>query len=420
MKGPWDIIEALANPRGISEKDRARAVDRARISLARAGGFFPYFRTIEEATSREVRIDGEWKLVLGSNNYLGLTHHPRVVEAAERALKRYGTGSTGSRLLNGTFDLHEELEARLADFLGKEDAVVCSAGYLTNLATLSAVPGRGGHVLLDRLDHASLLDAARLSHASTVRYPHADPSGLARALAGLEGEGGRRLVVTDGVFSMDGSVPDLGALLDAADEGGAELMVDDAHGIGVMGPEGRGTCHAQGVEDRVSLIMATFSKSLASIGGVVAGSKDDCWEIRHRARPFIFTASAPPSTLATVLAALDVMAEEPERRERLWTLTRRLREGLGDAEFDLGGTETHVIPVHADGVTRLGRFWRRLFRDGIFTQAVVPPAVPPDGIRLRLSVTPDHTDEDIDRVLDAFRKHGRAVGIVGSGPPGAP
>lgn len=412
MKGPWKLFEALTDPRGISERDRARTVDRARILAARTAGFFPYFRAVEGATAREVRVDGEWKLVLGSNNYLGLTHHPRVLEAARDALATYGTGATGSRLLNGTFDLHEELEERLARLLGKEDAVVCSAGYITNLATLSGVLGRHDHVLLDRLNHASLVDAARLSRAAVRRYPHDDLSGLRRALDGLAGRDGRKLVVTDGVFSMDGSVADLRGVVDAAGEAGAGVMVDDAHGLGVMGPEGRGTPHAQGVQDRVCLIMATFSKSLASIGGVVAGSRDDCWEIRHRARPFIFTAAAPPSALAVVRAALDVMEEEPERRERLWTSSRRLRDGLADAGYDVGSSRTHVIPVFAPGVTRLGRLWKRLFRDGIFTQAVIPPAVPPDGIRLRLSVTPDHTDEDLERVVEAFRHHGKALGIV--------
>jgi 8-amino-7-oxononanoate synthase len=412
MTKPWRILEELADPRGVTDRGRARTMDKARIMVARAGGFFPYFRTVEEATPREVRIDGEWRLVLGSNNYLGLTHHPRVLEAATEALRRYGTGSTGSRLLNGTFDLHEELESRLADLLGQEDAVVCSAGYLTNLATLAAVLTRGDHVLMDRLNHASLIDAARLSHALVHRYPHNDADGVARTLDGIEGDEGRRLVVTDGVFSMDGSVADLPAILDAAEERGGEVMVDDAHGLGVMGPGGRGTAHAFGVEDRVSLIMATFSKSLASIGGVIAGSKDDCWEIRHRARPFIFTASAPPSALATVRAALDVMEEEPERRERLWQLTGRLREGLSGDGYDLGDVDTHVIPVYAKGITRLGRLWRRLFKAGIFTQAVIPPAVPPEGVRLRLSVTPDHTDEDIERVIEAFRVHGKAVGMI--------
>ncbi|MGD2069548.1 MAG: aminotransferase class I/II-fold pyridoxal phosphate-dependent enzyme [Gemmatimonadota bacterium] len=412
MKGPWKLFEALTDPRGVSERDRARALDRARILAARTGGFFPFFRTVEGATSRQVKVDGEWKLVLGSNNYLGLTHHPRVLEAARDALAAYGTGATGSRLLNGTFDLHEELEERLAGFLGKEDAVVCSAGYLTNLATLSGVLGRHDHVLLDRLNHASLLDAALLSRASTRRYPHDDVRGLRRSLARLAGQDGRKLVVTDGVFSMDGSVADLRVVVDAAGEAGADVMVDDAHGLGVMGPEGRGTPHDQGVQDRVALVMATFSKSLASIGGVVAGSRDDCWEIRHRARPFIFTAAAPPSALAVVGAALDVMEDEPERRERLWSSSHRLRDGLADAGYDVGSARTHVIPVFAQGVTRIGRLWKRLFRDGIFTQAVIPPAVPPDGIRLRLSVTPDHTDEDLERVVEAFRRHGKALGIV--------
>jgi 8-amino-7-oxononanoate synthase len=392
--------------------------------MAKAGGFYPFFRPVEAATAREVKIGGKWRLVLGSNNYLGLTHHPRLLEAATEALHRYGSGSTGSRLLNGTFDLHDELEGRLAAFLGTEDAVVCSAGYLTNLATLSAVVGRGDHLFMDRLNHASLVDAARLSLARSHRYGHNDPAALGRALGlleagGSDGDGndggsGRRLIVTDGVFSMDGSVADLPGLLATAEEHGAELMVDDAHGLGVMGPGGAGTAHHFDVQDRVSLLVATFSKSLASIGGVVAGSADDCWDIRHRARSFIFTASVPPSALATTLAALDVMEREPDRRERLWTLTHRLADGLRGLGYDLGDSSTPVIPVLAGGVgvLKLGRLWKGLYRAGIFTQAVVPPAVPPDGIRLRLSLTAEHTNEDLDRILEAFQRVGRRLGMI--------
>lgn len=415
----WSLLEGLTNPRQAQDRSRSRVMDRARIFMAKAGGFYPFFRPVEAATAREVKIDGTWRLVLGSNNYLGLTHHPRVLEAATEALRRYGSGSTGSRLLNGTFDVHEELEHRFAALLGTEDAVVCSAGYLTNLATLSAVVGRNDHVFMDRLNHASLVDSARLSLARSHRYGHNDLESLAQALersrrAGGENDGSRRLVVTDGVFSMDGSVADLSGLLDAAEAHGAELMVDDAHGLGVMGPGGKGTAHELGVQDRVSLLMATFSKSLASIGGVVAGSSDDCWDIRHRARPFIFTASMPPSALATVQAALDVMAQEPERRERLWSLTHRLAHGLRSEGFDLGESATPVIPVFTPdaSVLKLGRLWKALFRAGIFTQAVVPPAVPPDGIRLRLSLTAEHTEEDVDRVLEAFRRLGRRVGLI--------
>jgi 8-amino-7-oxononanoate synthase len=380
----------------------------------RALGVYPYYHAIEESTATEARICGQWKIMVGSNNYLGLTHHPAVQAAARAAMSKYGTGSTGSRLLNGTIDLHEQLEARFARFFHKEAALVFTTGYQASLGALAPLVGRDDHLFLDRLDHASLVDGARLAHGTVHRYAHGDFQGLARQLALAEGHGGR-LIVTDGVFSMEGSIVDLPRLVAVAREHGAALLVDEAHAVGVLGARGEGTAHHFGVEDEVDLIMATFSKSLASVGGVVAGPAPVIDYMRHHARSLIYTASMPPASVAGVLAALDILEREPERRERLWANTRRVADGLRSLGLDLGASQTPIIPVLVGDTMRSLQAWRALFDEGVFTHPIVPPAVPPNAARIRVSMTAEHTDEQIDRVLEAFARVSRTQALSHSG-----
>jgi 8-amino-7-oxononanoate synthase len=333
-----------------------------------------------------------------------------VLERAREALYRYGTGCTGSRFLNGTLDLHEELEARLASLMGAEAALVFSTGYQTNLGVISALVTRGSVVVQDRLNHASLVDGAQLAGGELVRYPHGDLKGLRRALERNAGANGM-LVVTDGVFSMEGNIVNLPAVAEVAEEFGARLMVDDAHSVGVLGMNGGGTAEHFGMQDRVDLTMVTFSKSFASIGGAVAGPEHVIHYLRHHARPLIFSASMPPSAVATVLACLDVMEREPERRARLWENADYLRTGLQSLGFDTGTSETPIIPVTSGNIESTFVFWRALFDGGVFTNPVLPPAVPEHACRLRTSVMATHTTDQLDFVLDAFARAGRQLGL---------
>ena len=377
----------------------------------RARGVYPYFWPIQESTATEARIGGEWKVMVGSNNYLGLTHHPRVLDAAQAAMHRYGSGSTGSRFLNGTLDLHEELEERFAKFFHKEAALVFTTGYQASLGAIAALAGRGDHLFLDRLDHASLVDAARLGFAEIHRYPHGDFAALDRQLAAAP-EHAAKLVISDGVFSMEGTIVNLPGLIAVTREHGAQLLIDEAHALGVLGKNGAGTASHFGVDREVDLVLATFSKSLASVGGVVAGPAKALSWIRHHARALIFTASMPPASLAGVLAALDVRHDEPERRDRLWANTRKVADGLRSLGFDIGATETPIIPILAGDRWRALTMWRALFDGGVFTHPIVPPAVAADRCRIRVSMSAEHSDEQIDRVLEAFAKVARAS-VVG-------
>jgi 8-amino-7-oxononanoate synthase len=377
-----------------------------------AMGIYPYFTPIEETTATEARIGGEWKIMVGSNNYLGLTHHPKVLEAARRAALRYGVGSTGSRFLNGTLDLHYELEARLAKFFHKEAALVFTTGYQASLGVLGALLGRNDHAFLDRLDHASLVDGARLGVGELHRYGHGDFDGLARQLARAP-SGCGKLVVTDGVFSMEGTIVDLPRLVAVAKEHGAAILVDEAHALGVLGDDGAGTVSHFGLRDQVDLVLATFSKSLASIGGVVAGPESVIHYLRHHSRALIFTASMPPSSVAGVLAALDVLQDEPHRRARLWEHTNRVAAGLRSLGFDIGATQTPVIPVVIGDAIRAMTVWRALFDDGVFTHPIVPPAVPDHACRIRVSLSAEHSDEQIERVLGAFERVSALLSLRG-------
>ena len=388
--------------------DKCALFTRARE--AQAGGYYPFFIPIEASNGTEVTIDGDSKIMMGSNNYLGLTHHPKVLEAAADTLQRYGSGCTGSRFLNGTLDLHEQLEDCLAKFFHKEAALVFSTGYQTNIGVVAGLIGRGDYLYLDKLNHASLVDSSRLAYGTVCRYPHEDLGILEQQLARAPRDTGK-LIVTDGVFSMDGDIVDLPELVRLSEKYEADILVDDAHGFGVLGERGAGTADHFQLEDQVMLIVATFSKSLASIGGVVAGPDPVIHYLKHHARSLIFSASMPPASVATALAALDVIEAEPERREALWRNTHRMQEGLKSLGYDIGVSETPVIPVVTGQPIETWLLWKSLFDGGIFTNPVIPPAVPDHSCRVRISMMATHTDEQVDFVLDAFDQGRHHLGI---------
>jgi 8-amino-7-oxononanoate synthase len=389
--------------------DKCRNFTKARE--VKAAGLYPYFKPISESEDTVVTIEGQKRIMLGSNNYLGLTHHPKVLEAASRALARYGSGCTGSRFLNGTLDLHVQLEAAIAEFLGKEDCIVFSTGYLANVGLISGLVGRGETVFLDKLDHASIVDGAKMSFGETERFNHGDLAGLERKLE-RAGTSKGAMIVVDGIYSMEGDIADIPGLVRVARKNGAALAVDDAHSLGVLGPNGDGTAAHFGMTDDVDIIAGTFSKSLASIGGFVSGSENVINYIRHHSRPLIFTASLPPANTAGVLAALEVLQTDTERRERLWANTRRLHEGFRGYGFEIGPTETPIVPVLIGTMENTFVMWRRLFDAGVFTNPVMPPAVPPSQCRLRTSVMATHTFDQIDFCLEAFAKIGRELGVI--------
>jgi 8-amino-7-oxononanoate synthase len=389
--------------------DKCKNFTRARE--VQAAGLYPYFKPISQSEDTVVMIEGKPRIMMGSNNYLGLTHHPEVLAAAKAALERYGSGCTGSRFLNGTLDLHERLETELAEFFGKESCLVFSTGYQANLGLISGLVGRSDVVFLDKLDHASIVDGAKMSAGETVRFNHGDMAGLERKLQKAP-EGAGTMVIVDGVYSMEGDIADLPSLLKITQKYGAALAVDDAHSVGVLGPKGDGTAAHHNVVEEIDLIVGTFSKSLASIGGFAAGSESVIHYLRHHSRPLIFTAALPPANTAGVLAALHVLQHEPERRTQLWKNTRRLQEGLRALGFDIGPTETPIVPVLIGPLEKTFLFWRKLFDAGVFTNPVVPPAVPPSQCRLRTSLMATHTAEQIDRVLGTFGVIGKELGVI--------
>ncbi len=373
-------------------------------------GLYPYFLPLQDTEGTEVVIDGRRVLMIGSNNYLGLTTDPRVRQAAIDAVNRYGTSCTGSRFLNGTLALHQEAEARLANYVGMEAALVFSTGYQVNLGVISSLIGRGDVVVLDKDDHASIVDGAMMALGEVRRFSHNDLDHLDRVLEKIDDDTGV-MVVVDGVYSMGGDVAPLPQLIEITKSHGARLMVDDAHSIGVMGG-GRGTPAHFGVSDEVDLQMGTFSKSFASLGGFIAGKKEVISYIQHHARSLIFSASMPASNVAAVLAALDIMESEPELIERLWEVTERMRAGLKRLGFRLGPSTTPIIPIVVGEMQQTFQAWKMCFEAGLYTNAVVAPAVPPDQCLLRTSYMATHTDEQIDRALDILGDVGRELGLI--------
>ena len=373
-------------------------------------GYYPYFLPLEDTEGAEITIDGHRLIMIGSNNYLGLTTHPRVKEAAIQAVEKYGTSCTGSRFLNGTLAIHLELERKLADLVGMEAALIFSTGMQVNLGTISSLIGRHDIVITDREDHASILDGCRLSYGKMKRFPHNDMQGLERVLASCPDSAGK-LVVVDGVFSMAGDLAPLPDLARLCKQYGSRLMVDDAHGIGVTGG-GRGTAWQFDVTEDVDLIMGTFSKSFASLGGFIAGSADVIHYIQHAARTLIFSASMPASAVATVDAAIDVMLEEPERVERLWAVSNRVRTELNRMGYNTGTSCSPIIPIITGDDQKTFGAWRALYDAGIYTNAVIPPAVPEGHSLLRTSYMATHTDQQMDRVLELFEQVGKAIGLI--------
>lgn len=373
-------------------------------------GFYPYFIPLNENEGTEVLYQGKRLIMCGSNNYLGLTTHPKVKEAAKAALDRFGTSCTGSRFLNGTLVLHEQLESELADWVGMDTALIFSTGMQTNLGTISALVGRDDIVILDKDDHASIVDGARLGYGKIERYRHNDVEHFERVMKSLPEQPGK-LVVMDGLFSMEGDLADLPHLVPIARKYGARIMVDDAHGMGVLG-KGRGTAAHWGMTDQIDLVMSTFSKSFASLGGFIAGSHDVVHYIKHHARSLIFSASIPASNAASALAALQVMREEPERIERVNEIGRRMRAGYRSLGFDIGKSETPVVPIIIGDDMKTFLFWKSLFENGVFVNPVISPAVSPGHQLLRTSYMATHTDDQLDRVLEIFGRVGKDLGII--------
>ena len=389
--------------------DKVRNYDDAR--KVKASGLYPYFRPISSAQDTEVIMNGQKVLMLGSNSYLGLTAHPEIRRKVKAAVDKYGSGCAGSRFLNGTLDIHLELEEKLADLVDKEAVALYSTGFQVNLGVISCLVGRGDYVITDKSDHASIVDGCLLSFGDLVRFSHNDMESLRERLEGIDDDAGK-LIVVDGVFSMEGDIAPLPRIVELADRHRAVVMVDDAHAIGVLGENGSGTSNHFGLTDSVHLIMGTFSKSLASLGGFIASDQETIEYLKHNSRSLIFSASMSPANTAAVLAALEIMRREPERIERLWENTRMMREGLEDLGFNLGTSETPILPVHlGDGDTSL-LMCKRLEEEGIFVNPVVPPAVPPNASLLRISLMATHTESQIQSALETLGRVGTELGVI--------
>ena len=375
-------------------------------------GVYPYFRSIESKQDTEVMMNGRRVLMFGSNSYLGLTNHPRVVDASVRATRKYGTGCAGSRFLNGTIDLHLQLEHELAHWVGKEDAMVYSTGFQANLGVVSCVTGRDDYVICDELDHASIVEGRRLSFSTPRKYRHGDMASLEHELSRCHPDA-IKLIVTDGVFSMEGDIARLPEIVHLARKYNANVMVDEAHGFGVLGHGGRGTCHHFGVVDDVDLIMGTFSKSFASIGGFIASDRDTINYLRHNSRSYIFSASLTPAATAAALEALHIMQEEPERQTHLWEVTRYALDGFRSLGFEIGATETPIIPLYVRDMDKTFLVTRMLFDEGIFVNPVVPPACASGDTLIRFSLMATHTREQVDFALEKMQKCFKALEIFG-------
>ncbi len=383
---------------------------------ARAQGLYPYFRPIEKSDGTKVIIEGREVIMAGSNNYLGLSLDPRVREAAISAVEEYGTSCSGSRFMNGTLDLHEELEERLAEFTHKPAAAVFTTGYQTNLGSISALVGRGEHVFTDKLNHASIMDGIFMSigmnhNVNVHRYKHNDMEDLEKKLLEVDHEAAK-LIVTDGVFSMEGDIVDLPELKGLANRYNAGVYLDEAHSIGVLGATGRGTGEYYEDMSLADVVMCTFSKSFGSIGGFVSGEPEVIDYIQHFARPLIFSASIPPASIAAVIAALDIIIQEPERVARLQEIGKKMGEGFRDLGFDVGNTQTPVVPLIIGDYDKTFLFWKNLYERGVYVNPVVSPAVPPNKSLIRTSYMATHTDEELDIILDISAQEGRRLGII--------
>lgn len=373
-------------------------------------GMYPYFRVIESAQDPEVVIDGKTMIMVGSNNYLGLTNHPKVKAAALNAINKYGSGCAGSRFLNGTLDIHVLLEEKLARFIRKEAALVFSTGFQVNLGVISALAGKDDVIIIDKMDHASIIDGCRLSYAEVRKFRHNDMADLERIL--IENKDRKKLIVVDGVFSMEGDIINLPEVVGLAKKYSARIMVDDAHGIGVLGKTGRGTAEHFGLEKDVDLIMGTYSKSLASIGGFISGDESVIHYIKHFARALIFSASPPPASIAAVSAALDIIEDEPLRIKKLWENTWKVHKGFKSLGYEIGPTETPIIPILVGEDLKAFTMAMMLQEEGVFANVAVSPAVASGKALIRTSYMATHTDAHIDKVLSAFEKVGKALGII--------
>lgn len=376
---------------------------------AKAAGVYPYFRAISSEQDPEVIINGKRVLMFGSNCYSGLVNDPRIKEAAIEATRKYGTGCAGSPFLNGTLDLHKQLEHRLAEYVGKEDAMIYSTGFGVNLGVVSTLTGREDYILWDEQDHASIIEGRRLSFSQQLKYKHNDMESLEKQLQKCEPDK-VKLIVTDSVFSMEGDVANLPEIVRLAKKYDCSVMVDEAHGIGVFGPGGRGVCHHFGVQDDVDLIMGTFSKSFASLGGFIATNKEVTNYLRHHSRSYIFTASITPASTAAALAAVDILENEPERQNHLWELTNFALDGFRSRGFEIGNTSTPIIPLFIRDDFKTFAITHDLLEEGIFVNPVVTPAVAPHDTLIRFSLMATHTrqqvEEGLEKITKVFRKHG--------------
>jgi 8-amino-7-oxononanoate synthase len=367
-------------------------------------GLYPYFHALQTAQDTEVEIDGKRIIMIGSNNYMGLTSDPRTIKAAKDALDQYGTGCSGSRFLNGTLVLHEQLENELAGFFHKEAALTYSTGFQTNLGIITAIVGYHDYIINDSENHASIVDACKLSFAKrTLHYKHNDMKDLEETLARIPEDAGK-LIITDGVFSMSGDIANLPKIVELAKKYGARVMVDDAHGVGMIGESGRGTASHYGLENEVDIIMTTFSKSLASLGGCIAASEPVIHYVKHKSRPFIFSASIPPANAAVALEALRIIRSEPQRVKALIDIANYMRAKLKAAGIPIIEGTTAIIPVFTYDLMRTFIITKMLFEEGVYVNPVIPPAAPEGGCMLRTSYTATHTREQMDTAVEAFKR----------------
>ncbi|MCD8166409.1 MAG: aminotransferase class I/II-fold pyridoxal phosphate-dependent enzyme [Bacteroides sp.] len=382
----------------------------------KAKGVYPYFRCIESEQDTEVMMNGQKILMFGSNSYLGLTNHPKVIEASVEATRKYGTGCAGSRFLNGTLDLHIELEKELAEFVGKEDAIIYSTGFQVNLGVVSCVTGREDYIICDELDHASIVEGRRLSFSQALKFKHNNMKSLEKVLQSCAPDK-IKLIVVDGVFSMEGDIANLPEIVRLAKKYNASIMVDEAHGLGVLGNQGRGTCDHFGVTNDVDLIMGTFSKSLAAIGGFIAGDESIINYLRHNSRSYIFSASNTPAATAAARAALQIMKSEPERLRHLWDITNYSLKCFRELGFEIGNTSTPIIPLYVRDMEKTFLVTKMLFDEGVFVNPVIPPACSLEDTLIRFSLMATHTKEQIDFAVDKLEKCFKKLGIIALSTP---